>query len=143
MRACGYLGGSAVAAAMVAALASTAFAQATAPFDGTWRVRLPAAGSAYQTAAATCPALQMNVEIKDNQVTGHLVRLPTSTGALVVQSGQGPASADVTGTVDPSGQVSAQWMNYHASGMLQGDKGKITVIGDQCGLRDGTVTKIK
>jgi len=60
-------------------------------FDGTWSIEMPAAGTACQTSAATCPALQMNVEIKDSKVIGSLERAPTT--ALVVKPGEGPASA--------------------------------------------------
>lgn len=143
MRACKFLSVSALSAAMIVMAASIAVAQSPGgPYDGTWSIVLPAVGTAYQTAAATCPALQMNVQIKNSQVIGELVRVPSNTGALVVQSGEGRASAPVTGAVQPNGQVTAEWMNYNASGMLNGDVGKITVKGDQCGLRDGTVTRV-
>jgi hypothetical protein len=130
----------ALAAAMIATIATIATAQTPGPYDGTWSIAIQADGAYGQTAAATCPPLQMNVEIKDSKVIGRLERAPTS--ALVVQPGQGPASAPVTGTVRANGDVTAQWMNYHASGMLTGDHGKITVKGDQCGLRDATVTRV-
>jgi hypothetical protein len=140
MSACKVLTASILSAAAIAATASMAMAQTPGPFDGTWSIEMPAAGTAYQTSAATCPALQMNVEIKDSKVIGSLERAPTT--ALVVKPGEGPASAPVTGVVRANGDVTARWMNYHASGMLSGDSGKITVKGDQCGLRDGIVKRV-
>lgn len=56
------------------------------------------------------------MQIRDNQITGSLERVATTTGPVIVERGQGRNARPVTGTVAPDGTVNAQWQNYRAIG---------------------------
>jgi len=105
-----------------APLAQTA--RAAGPYDGTWAIDLPANGQTGEGGYA-CPALRIQVQIADNQVTGTLHR--TGGGANVETGGSGSSAAPVTGSVSPDGMLSAQWSGYHATGQLDGNAGKLNV----------------
>jgi hypothetical protein len=112
-------------------------------FDGTWVVSAQAAGTITAFNSSTqCPALRFPISIKDGQIEGTLHRVPTSTGDVVVEAGAGPDSGPITGTVQPDGSVTADWMNYHVEGKLSGKTGEVTIKGE-CGPRPATVTRIQ
>jgi outer membrane protein OmpA-like peptidoglycan-associated protein len=119
------------------ALALAAFTLPTVPahaagrFDGTWIIDLPPDVIAADDYAATCPALRLKVQITDNQVSGNLRRSdPASLN--VVEIGGRTASSQVSGAVQPDGDLSAQWQNFHASGRLVGPNAGLTVQ-TECG----------
>ena len=131
--------------AAVAFVATAAFApqsRAAGSFDGTWIVDVPSAGTINdQSNNSVCPALRIPVRIHDNQVSGSLERVSTTTGAVIVEAGQGRLAAPVTGAVAPDGTVDAQWQNYHAIGRLGPQFGRVTIQGE-CGPRVATAIRI-
>jgi hypothetical protein len=119
------------------ALALGAFTLPTAPahaagrFDGTWIIDLPPDTIAVDDHAAICPALRLEVQITDNQLSGNLRRSdPASLN--VVEIGGTSAASQVSGVVQPNGDLSAQWQNFHASGKLVGPNAGLTVQ-TECG----------
>lgn len=120
---------------------SSPLALAAASFDGTWVIDVPASTTIATTGDSACPALRFPVQIRDNQVTGVLTRVPSRDGGVIVEAGNGSDSASVSGTVQPDGTVTAQWENYHATGTLSGDGGVVTVAGE-CGPRTAQAIRI-
>jgi hypothetical protein len=120
--------------------ASSAFA--ANDFDGTWVIDVPPAGSISQSSDYTCPALRFPIDVKNGVITGSLTRVPSSDGAVVVEQGSGPVSAPVTGTVQPDGSLTAEWLNYHADGKLAAKQGVVTIKGE-CGPRQATVFRVQ
>jgi hypothetical protein len=120
---------------------SSPLALASTSFDGTWVIDVPASTTIAATADSACPALRFPVQIRDNQVTGVLTRVPSRDGAVIVEAGNGGDAAPVSGTVQPDGTVTAQWENYHATGTLNGDTGIVTVAGE-CGPRTAHAVRV-
>lgn len=120
------------AAAAVALALAMPLASAATPFDGTWVIDVPASGLVHGTSDSTCPALRFPVRIKDGRVTGMLTRVPARDGELIVEAGAGPDAAPLIGSVQSDGAVQAAWQGFHASGMLHGNSGVVTV-NSECG----------
>jgi hypothetical protein len=112
-------------------------AHAAGPYDGTWTIDMPASGQGAPGEFG-CPALRIQVRIVDSQVQGTLQR--TGTGTTVETGGSGSSAAPVTGSVSPDGMLNAQWSGYHATGRLEGDKGKLNVQ-RTCGPETATATR--
>jgi hypothetical protein len=106
---------------------------AAGPFDGTWQVDAPDAGSSSSSDVSSCEAARLQFQVKDNQVQGQLGRSPY--GARFTQSG--PGTTPITGTVQPDGTLNAQWQKYKATGKLTGDKAELRWKGT-CGPRVAT-----
>jgi hypothetical protein len=121
---------------------ATSPAFAASDFDGTWVVDVPAAGQLNGSSESVCPALRFPIEIKDGHVGGTLTRVPSRTGDVIVEAGKGPVSAPVTGTVQPDGSVTAEWLNYHAEGRLAAKDGVATIKGE-CGPRQATLVRVQ
>jgi len=128
------------------ALALAAFTVPTIPahaagrFDGTWIIDLPPDTIAADDYAATCPALRLRVQITDNQLSGNLRRSdPASLN--VVETGGTSAASQVSGAVQPDGDLSAQWQNFHASGKLVGPNAGLTVQ-TECGPMQARVWRL-
>ena len=115
-------------------------ALAAGPFDGTWVLDVPVAATDTGRSNPTCPALRLQAKIVDSQVTGSLERVASGT-TTTVETGSGRVSAPITGTVHPDGMLVAQWQGYKASGSLNGDSGRIVVLGE-CGPRTAVATRI-
>ncbi len=126
---------------LVSAIALAPPTYAAGSYDGTWVVDVPSAGTISNTNNETCPALRIPIQIRDNRVTGSLQRVATTTGAVIVEPGNGRTSAPVTGTVAPDGTVNAEWQNYHAVGRLGPQMGQVTIQGE-CGPRVATALRI-
>ena len=47
-----------------------------------------------------------------------------------------------TGTVEPDGSVTADWLNYHMVGRLAANNGIATIQGE-CGPRQATITRVR
>lgn len=116
-------------------------AMATSPYDGTWVIDVPSADPVAGTTYSVCAALQFPIQIKDGRVTGSLTEVPAADSSMLVEAGTGRSAAPITGTVDPSGAVQAQWQNYHAVGALAGDSGQVTIKGE-CGPRIATAIRV-
>jgi hypothetical protein len=135
-----YFGAAAVALLGTVALTAPSFAAGA--YDGTWVVDVPSAGTINGSNNMVCPALRIPVQIRDNEVTGTLQRVETTTGAVIVEAGNNNASAGpVAGTVAPDGTVNAHWQNYRASGKLGPQTGQVTIRGE-CGPRIATAIRI-
>jgi YD repeat-containing protein len=119
--------------------AAPAFADSS--YDGTWVVDTPAAGTINGSNYSQCPALRFPIAIKDGQITGELHRVASATGDVIVEAGGGSDAAPITGTVQPDGTVTAQWMDYHAQGKL-GERDGVVSIQGECGARQAHVTRI-
>jgi len=121
-------------------VAAPAFAQGG--YDGTWVVDVPAAGNIARENYSVCPALRFAIDIKDGQIRGTLHRVPTATGDVIVEAGNGRDAGPVTGAVQPDGTVTAVWMNYHAEGRLGNIYGTVTIKGE-CGPRQATIIRVE
>lgn len=106
-------------------------ARAAAPFDGTWIIDVPADTISGDEGVPTCPALRLQVQITDNQVSGNF-RRSAPEESNVVENGGTNAASRVTGDVQPDGALTVQWQNFHATGKLVGDRAKITMQ-SECG----------
>jgi len=131
--------GFATATAIAGVFAFTLAAEAAGKFDGNWVIDAPAAGGAIGSEGQyICPALRLPLEIKDNKVTGTLER---TQGNRVVAGSTNASAAPVTGTVTRNGTVTANWLNFHARGKLEGSHGTIGWSGE-CGPRTATATRV-
>jgi outer membrane protein OmpA-like peptidoglycan-associated protein len=99
---------------------------AAAPFDGTWIIDVPADRLTPNDAEATCPALRLQVQIADNQVSGEFRRAYPEPQNVIENGGINKAS-QVTGQVQPGGGVTAEWQDFHAAGKLIGPDAGLTV----------------
>jgi hypothetical protein len=118
-------------AAAVVALSAVSV-HAAGPYDGTWQVEAPAAGTRdTPTLRARCEGLRLQFEVKDNQIQSSLARSPQGRGR-VTQNGRG--QTPITGTVQPDGTVNARWESFNITGKLTGDKAELRWNG-QCGPR--------
>ena len=106
-------------------------AHTAGPYDGTWQFSAPPAGNSSTSDVAACDGVQLQVQVKDNQIQGTLARAAYG-GARVTQTG--PGQTPITGTVQPDGTLNAQWQSYQITGKLAGDKGELRWSG-QCGTR--------
>ena len=131
----------AVAAFSVTAFAPLAFAQGASDYNGVWVLDIPSSPAFSRVGYATCPGLRLPLRIAAGQVTGEVSQVPSATGGLELESGDGPNASPVTGTVSPDGIVNAQWENFRASGRLSGDTGQITVE-TECGPAQATATRV-
>jgi hypothetical protein len=114
-------------------------ALAAGPYDGTWQVDAGPAGAGTSVSdVASCEAVRLQFQVKDNQIHGQLGRSPYG-GGRVTQSGRG--TTPVTGTVAPDGTLNAQWQSYKATGKLTGDKAELNWKGS-CGPRVATGGRI-
>jgi outer membrane protein OmpA-like peptidoglycan-associated protein len=132
--------------AATSALALAAFtlpivpAHATARFDGTWIIDVPADRISADDGAPICPPLRLRVQITDNQVSGDFRRAyPEPTN--VVENGDRGAASEVTGNVEPDGAVTAQWQDFHAAGNLTGADAGLTVQ-TSCGPLQATAYRL-
>lgn len=102
---------------------SVLHAFASGPYDGTWVINIPRTVLAPE-AGASCPAVSIQIEIKDSKVSGSLQQ----GGGGEIQTGSTHrTAAPVTGRVNSSGLLTAEWKGYKASGQLRGNAGKLTV----------------
>lgn len=110
-------------------------AEAAGPYDGTWVIDAPQAGgtgAAEDSAATGCEPLRLEFRIVDNRIVGTLHR--SLYGGTRVETGPGPGSAPVTGTVSDDGTLNAQWGRYKATGKLAGNNAEVRWRGE-CGER--------
>jgi hypothetical protein len=107
-------------------------AYAAGSFDGNWIVTAPAVRET--SAGGGCPGLRLPVAINDNQITGRWEYVSSGSGIPTVEAGHDRYSAPVTGTVQPDGSFTAQWMSFHATGKFTGDKVEMRWSGE-CGPR--------
>ncbi len=111
------------------------------PFDGDWYVDAPAAAQ-YSSSdiPSGCDAVRLPFHVAGNQISGRLMRSPYGTGR--VEEGSGSSAPPITGTVQPDGTINAQWLNYHATGKLTGDRAEVRWNGE-CGPRVATGGRAK
>jgi hypothetical protein len=130
-----------IASVAALGLVAGAFAASAANrFDGRWVVDAPAAGGAIGAEGQyICPALRLPLEVKNGEVTGTLER---TQGNEIVAGNTNPSAAPVSGTVSPNGTVNVMWLNFHATGKLSGNSGKVEWSGE-CGPRVATATRVK
>jgi hypothetical protein len=129
--------------ALSLAVAAVTFAAphafAGSPYDGTWIVEVPSRD--YLAHVEACPALRFPIEIKDGQVSGVLVPVPSPDAGIIISSGNGDRSAAMTGAVQADGTMTAAWHHVVASGKLESNTGVIT-FGGTCGPRVAQATRI-
>jgi outer membrane protein OmpA-like peptidoglycan-associated protein len=113
----------------------TAPAQAAGPYDGIWIIDVQASNIGGEGTVPVCPALRLAMRITDNQVTGNFARI-AGPEDNVLENGRGNVSL-VTGHVQPDGTIATQWQNFHATGRLIGDNGKLTMQ-SECGPMQAT-----
>jgi len=112
---------------------------AAGPYDGTWVIEAPAAGTSDEWGRPACAAGRFEFQIKNNQVIGSLKRTFSAGGrsGSTVQQGEGRGSSPVTGTVAADGSVTARWESFQATGKLTGDKAQLSWR-SPCGPRQAT-----
>ena len=131
---CRFLSLGPIAAALCFALP----AWAGGPYDGTWRVEAQPAGEQLEQGQA-CPYVQFDLQIRDNQVQANLAYIsPVDMGVIETS---GPGSSALTGSVDPNGRFSADWMGLHGAGVLSGENGRLMWVG-ACGPRSAELTRV-
>lgn len=89
------------------------------PYDGSWEVDAPAAGSGNSTAdRQQCEAVRLRFDVKNSQIVGNLARSPYGQ-TRVTQTG--PGTTPISGTVQPDGTFTSKWQDYTATGKLGTD----------------------
>lgn len=117
------------AGAVLALSANLALAEGR--YDGTWVIEAPqAAGAANAINPRGCEPVRIEIQVKDNRVTGNLKRQTLGRGRVE----SSPSGAPVTGRVDQDGTLNAQWENYIVTGKLRGDTAEVRWNGE-CGPR--------
>ena len=105
------------------ATASPAPAQAAGvpgPYDGTWEVDAPAAGSGTTVAGfQACAPLRLRFDVKNSQIIGSIGRATSGVGVQVSQTGAD--QTPMSGTVAADGTFTSTWENYTANGKLGAD----------------------
>ncbi len=115
---------------------------AAGPYDGTWVIVAPGVqggGADYDLEA--CNPVQLEFQIKDNQLVGDLRLVQYPQSGVNVESSPGSGSTPIQGSVAPDGKVTASWQRYRATGQLSGDKGEVRWTG-HCGPRVAMATRI-
>ena len=131
-----------IATAVAVTFVSTAFLLATpavraaGPYDGVWQIDIPQSGM-LQDGGFACGSARIQVQMKDNVVSGTLKRGGTGT---VETGSSGPSAAPVSGNVSADGKLTAKWQGYTAGGQLSGNTGRLTVQ-RMCGRVTATATR--
>lgn len=131
-----------LAVAAAALLVSLPPASAAGTYDGTWVIDAPAAGGeggGSTGSEAGCSAIQFELRVADNKISGNLRRSATGTGTQVTGAPAGKGTP-LTGTVDADGTMAATWESYKITGKFSGNKVEVHWKG-QCGPRTGTGKK--
>jgi len=131
-----------IATAVAATFVSGAFlltspvVRAAGPYDGTWQIDIPQSG-ALQDGGFACGSARIQVQVRDNVVSGTLKR--DSSGSVATGT-TGPSAAPVSGNVSADGKFTAKWQGYTATGQLKGNTGRLTVQ-RMCGRVNATATR--
>lgn len=110
-------------------------AHAQGPYDGLWVIDAPHVGSRGE--GAKCPALRLPFEIKDNQIVGSWEYVQIGPGIAIMETGNGRHAAAVTGSINPDGSFTAQWMSFRATGKVDGQQLEMRWA-SECGPRVAT-----
>jgi hypothetical protein len=132
------------ALAVALAMPALSIALAEAPddsFNGQWVVDVPPSPVIAGESESVCPALRLPIRIEQGRLAAELAPVPTSTGGIVIETGDGPDAAPLMGEVGPDGTLDARWHNFHAVGKLSGDTGVITVE-TECGPATATAVRV-
>jgi hypothetical protein len=109
------------------------------PFDGKWVIDfLSTTAPSPTNSNASCPAMRIVVDVKNNMISGNLAR--ETTNPKEVSDSTGPGSTPITGQVGSDGAFTATWQGYVASGNLAANSGTVIVVGE-CGPRQGTAVR--
>jgi outer membrane protein OmpA-like peptidoglycan-associated protein len=112
---------------------ATQTASGLGPYDGSWVVDAPAAGSGTsEVDIQRCEAVRLRFDVKNSQIVGTLGRSPYGHQRV---SETAPNQTPMVGSVAPDGTFTSKWQEYTATGKLgPGDKAEMHWNGN-CGPR--------